>query len=154
MLKAKKKDSVPVADYIREYVRLREEKKSIEKRMKQISDVLKSYAVTNGQKDDKGSSYFERDDYVVGNVARKSVSFNIEKATQFFRRKGYPECIDTIEVINESAVEELLSTGEISIDDLASITDTKVSYSIDIKPVDKSSDGEVEEHTVRRGNRA
>lgn len=145
----KSPNKIPVSDYVREYVRLREEKKSIEKRMSTIADALKKYASDNGQTDSRGSSYFERDNYVIGNVARKSISFDVEKATKFFRRRGYPECITTVEQINSDAVEELLSTGEITVEDLEKITTTKVSYSIDIKPVEEVTD-EVKETTVKR----
>ena len=65
-LPAKKSPKIPVADYIREYVRLREEKKRIEARMTQISEALKAHAEEKGQKDDKGSFYFERDGYMIG----------------------------------------------------------------------------------------
>lgn len=146
-LPVKKKAKIPVSDYIKEYVRLREEKKSIEARMAQISEALKQYAEDKGQKDDKGSFYFERDGYMIGKQARKSMTFDVDKATKFFRKRGYPECISTVEQINYDAVEELLDTGEITIEELEKITNTKVSYSISIIPVEEVTD-EVEETTV------
>lgn len=146
-LPVKKKAKIPVSDYIKEYVRLREEKKSIEARMAQISDALKQYAEDKGQKDDKGSFYFERDGYMIGKQAHKSMTFDVDKATKFFRKRGYPECISTVEQINYDAVEELLDTGEITIEELEKITNTKVSYSISIVPVEEVTD-EVEETTV------
>lgn len=151
-LPVKKKAKIPVSDYIKEYVRLREEKKSIEARMTQISDALKQYAEDKGQKDDKGSFYFERDGYMIGKQARKSMTFDVDKATKFFRKRGYPECITTVEQINPDAVEELLDTGEITIEDLEKITNTRVSYSIDIKPVEEVTD-EVTETTVKKRTR-
>ena len=147
-LPAQKSPKIPVADYIREYVRLREEKKRIEARMTQISEALKAHAEEKGQKDDKGSFYFERDGYMIGKQARKTVTFDVEKATKFFRKRGFPECITTVEQIDYDAVEELLSTGEITVEDLEKITNTKVSYSIDIKPVEEVTD-EVAETTVK-----
>lgn len=149
MVKLAKKSSpkIPVSDYIREYVALRQERGQIDKRMSEISAILKEFAAEKGQRDDKGSSYFQRDGYSVGNVARKSISFDVDKATKFFRKRGYPECIKTVEVIDSDAVNELVSTGEITMEDLEKITTMKVSYSIDIKPVEEVTD-EVEQTTV------
>lgn len=151
---------IPVGDYIREYVRLSDEIKRLQERKDSIGKTLKELAAERGETDDKGSSYFERDNYIVGNVARKSISFNIEKAVKFFRRKGFPECITTQEVINSDAVEELLDCGEITVEDLEKITETKVSYSVLVKPVETPTNDEVEEHEVKpkktllRGKRA
>lgn len=139
---------IPVRDYIREYVSLCEEEKRIKQRKDVLASALKKYALENGETNDKGSSYFERDNYVVGNIARKSISFDVEKAIKFFRRRGYPECVKEVEVIDESAVEELISTGEISLGDLESITQTKVSYSISVKPVEEVTD--VQESRVNK----
>lgn len=144
VVKKAKPPEIPVREYIAEYVQLREEKKRIENRLKVISDALKDVAERKGQKDDKGSYYFERDNYIVGKQARKSVSFDIEKATKFFRRKGFPECIATVEQIDMEAVEELLDSGEITVEDLEAITTTNVTYSIDVKPVEQVTDEVVE----------
>lgn len=150
--------NIPVSDYIREYVRLCEEEKRIKERKEKIAKSLKDYAAEKGERDDKGSSYFERDSYIVGNVARKSISFDTEKAIKFFRRKGFPECVKEVEVIDSDAVEELISSGDITVEDLERITETKVSYSILVKPVEQVTDT-VEEHRVNnshttRGRRA
>lgn len=144
----KVKKSIPVKEYIREYVRLREEKKRIDSRLSQISKVLKQYAEDKGQKDDKGSYYFERDGYSVGKQARKTITFDTEKAVKFFRKRGYPECIVTREEIDMDAVNELFSEGEITEEDLEKITNTNISYSISINPVEEVTD-EVSESTVR-----
>lgn len=147
----KVKKTIPVREYIQEYVRLREEKKRIDARLSQISEALKQYAEYKGQKDDKGSYYFERDGYSVGKQARKSITFDLDKAVKFFRKRGYPECIVTREEIDMDAVNELFSEGEITEEDLEKITNTKVTYSIDIKPVEEVTDEVVE--TKVRGKR-
>lgn len=147
----KVKKTIPVREYIQEYVRLREEKKRIDARLSQISEALKQYAEDKGQKDDKGSYYFERDGYSVGKQARKSITFDLDKAVKFFRKRGYPECIVTREEIDMDAVNELFSEGEITEEDLEKITNTKVTYSIDIKPVEEVTDEVVE--TKVRGKR-
>lgn len=142
------KKTIPVREYIQEYVRLRDEKKRIEARLSQVSEMLKQYAEDKGQKDDKGSFYFERDGYTVGKQARKSITFDTEKAIKFFRKRGYPECIVTREDIDMDAVNELFSEGEITEEDLEKITRTKVTYSIDVKPVEEVTD-EVTETRIR-----
>lgn len=147
----KVKKTIPVREYIQEYVRLREEKKRIDARLSQISGALKQYAEDKGQKDDKGSYYFERDGYSVGKQARKSITFDLDKAVKFFRKRGYPECIVTREEIDMDAVNELFSEGEITEEDLEKITNTTVTYSIDIKPVEEVTDEVVE--TKVRGKR-
>lgn len=147
----KVKKTIPVREYIQEYVRLREEKKRIDARLSQISNALKQYAEDKGQKDDKGSYYFERDGYSVGKQARKSITFDLDKAVKFFRKRGYPECIITREEIDMDAVNELFSEGEITEEDLERITNTTVTYSIDIKPVEEVTDEVVE--TKVRGKR-
>lgn len=147
----KVKKTIPVREYIQEYVRLREEKKRIDARLSQISKELKQYAEDKGQKDDKGSYYFERDGYSVGKQARKSITFDLDKAVKFFRKRGYPECIVTREEIDMDAVNELFSEGEITEEDLEKITNTTVTYSIDIKPVEEVTDEVVE--TKVRGKR-
>lgn len=143
---------IPVSAYAAEYDRLREDKKRIEKRMEQLSTALKDYAEKHGQRDSNGSFYFERDNYVIGKQARKSVSFDTEKASKFFRRKGFPEAIKTVESIDEDVVSELLDTGDITLEDLEKITTTTVRYSMDLKPLKPEEEvtDEVQECTVSR----
>ncbi len=124
---------VPIGQLLSEYVNLRDNKKKIESRMKTLSEQIKSYAEQFGVKDDKGSYYAECDNYIYGKQCKKSVSFDEEKALTYFKDKGFDECIDTVEVINEEEVENLINNGDISFEDLESITKTKVSYAIDVK---------------------
>ena len=125
--------SLPVGTLLEEYYSLREQKKTIEDRMKYLADLIKANAENVGVKDDKGSYYAEDERYVYGKQCKKSVSFDKDKAIEFFKSHGYDECIETVEVINEDAVENLINTGDISFEDLESITTTKVTYAIDIK---------------------
>ena len=135
-MKAKTKASVislPIGSLLEEYYSLREQKKTIEDRMKYLADQIKANAEKVGVKDDKGSFYAEDEQYVYGKQCKKSVSFDKDKAIEYFKIHGYDECIDTVEVINEEAVESRINTGDISFEDLEAITNTKVSYAIDIK---------------------
>ena len=135
---------VSIEVMLNEYDSLRGQKKTIEDRMKVLSDQIKAYAEKNGVKDDKGSYYAENEQYVYGKQCKKSVSFNVEKALDFFKENGYEDCINTVEVINEEAVEAHINEGDISFEELESITTTKVQYAIDIK---KKEDMPVVEQT-------
>ena len=125
--------SLPIGAMLSEYDSLREQKKKIEDRMKYLADQIKANAEKIGVKDDKGSFYAEDEQFIYGKQCKKSVSFNQEKALSYFRDHGYDDCITTVEVINEEAVESRINTGDISFEDLEDITTTKVSYAIDLK---------------------
>ena len=125
--------SLPIGAMLSEYDSLREQKKKIEDRMKYLADQIKANAEKVGVKDDKGSFYAEDEQFIYGKQCKKYVSFNQEKALSYFRDHGYDDCITTVEVINEEAVESRINTGDISFEDLEDITTTKVSYAIDLK---------------------
>lgn len=144
--KSEIKDLIPIRTILDEYVTLREQKKTIEARMKQLADDIKARAEKDGQKDDKGSFYAENDGYIYAKQAKKSVSFDTEKALAFFREHNFDSCIDTVEVINEEQVEALVSSGAITYAELEDIISTKVSYSVDVKV--KEEMPVVEETTV------
>lgn len=138
--------SLPIGAMLSEYDSLREQKKKIEDRMKYLADQIKANAEKVGVKDDKGSFYAEDEQFIYGKQCKKSVSFNQEKALLYFREHGYDDCITTVEVINEEAVEGRINTGDISFEDLEDITTTKVSYAIDLKR--KEEMAEVEQTEV------
>lgn len=138
--------SLPIGAMLSEYYSLREQKKKIEDRMKYLADQIKANAEKVGVKDDKGSFYAEDEQFIYGKQCKKSVSFNQEKALSYFRDHGYDDCITTVEVINEEAVESRINTGDISFEDLEDITTTKVSYAIDLKR--KEEMAEVEQTEV------
>lgn len=125
--------SIPAVRLLEEYDNLREQKKIIEARMKTLADQIKAQAEKVGVKDDKGSFYAEEGQFVYGKQCKKSVSFDAEKAISYFKAHGFDDCIATVEVINEEAVETRINTGDISYEDLEDITTTKVSYAVDIK---------------------
>ena len=134
--------SLPIGAMLSEYDSLREQKKKIEDRMKYLADQIKANAEKVGVKDDKGSFYAENEQFIYGKQCKKSVSFNQEKALSYFRDHGYDDCITTVEVINEEAVESRINTGDISFEDLEDITTTKVSYAIDLKRKEEMSEVE------------
>ena len=144
--KGKVTQIVPVGMLLTEYNTLREQKKTIEDRMKYLSDQIKSNAERVGVKDDKGSYYAEDDNFIYGKQAKKSVSFDKDKTIQYLKDHKLNDCIDTVEVINENAVETHINSGDISFEDLEDITVTKVTYAIDIKK--KEEMPEVEQTSV------
>ena len=129
----KSSSSNSIEAMVSEYDSLRSRKKVIEDRMKYLSEEIKKQAKENGVKDSNGSYFSNTPAFVFGAVAKKSVSFNQEKAIEFLKDKKYNECITTVEIINDKAVESRIEKGDISYDELESITDQKVSYSIDVK---------------------
>lgn len=137
---------VPIETLLGEYDNLREQKKIIEKRLGVLSDQIKVSAETLGTKDDKGSYYAEKGNYIFGKQCKKSVSFDKDKAISFFKKRGYKDCIATVETVDEEAVEARINSGDISFEDLEGITNTKVSYAVDVKK--KEEMPEVEQTTV------
>lgn len=135
-----------IEDLLLEYDSLREREKAIKKRKETISDMLKDFAVREGVEDDKGSSYFDSTSYVLGRIAKKSISFDKSKSLLLFSSKGLDDCVTYEPSINEDAVEKHIASGDISYDELQSITKEKVTYSVSV--VQKESMPEVKETFV------
>lgn len=146
-MKPKIVKTVSIDSKVEEYSKLREEAKLIKNRMGTLATEIKDYATQNGVKDDKGSFYCDNGAYQFGNQAKKSVSFKKDEALEFLKERGLDDAIDTIEIINEGAVEKYINEGAITFDDLESITETKVSFAIDLKK--KEEIVEVQETTVQ-----
>ena len=121
---------------VREYNALRTQKSLIEKRMKELGDKIKSYSVDNGVKDQNGSSSIQEGGFVFGNMAKKSVKLNQEKAKSYFSEIGVlDKVIETKYEVSEDKINTLLTEGVITEDDIANVVDMKVSYSISVKEV-------------------
>ena len=136
---AKKPISVAVNDpkiieqMVAEYNELKIKEKQIKDRKAVLSDAIKTYSLTNGTKDDKGSYYIDTDKYSFGAMCKKSVGFNTDKAVKFFQSRGFDDCITFSPQIVESAVEKHLDDGDITVSDLEGITNTSVSYAVSVK---------------------
>ena len=139
--------SPPIEDMLAEYSNLRDQKKQIDSRMKILSDAIKKFAEANGTKDEKGSFYCERADFIFGKQAKKSVSFITDRAIAFFKQKGLYDAVRTVEVLDESAIERYVSEGEVTVEELEDITNTSVTYAIDLRKKEEVVD-EVTESTV------
>lgn len=140
------KSSAAFEAKVREYDALREQAKTIKNRMDVLAAELKDIAEKHGVKNDSGSFYVESSEFIFGKQAKKTVSFDTDTAVEFFTRRGFHDCVKTVKVINEGAVESRVSNGDISYSDLESITKTKVSYAIDVKR--KEAMPEVEQSSV------
>lgn len=123
-----------IKDKVSEYSTLRNQAKIIKERMDSIAKDIKTYLTNTVQADAKGSYYSEDDNFIFGNQAKKSIKLNEERAVNYFTGKGILESVtDTKIVINEDKVSKLVEQGVISQEDLETLVDTKVTYSIDIK---------------------
>lgn len=133
-------------DALKEYNVLRDNKKVIEERMKVLADLIKEESEKKGVKDENGSFIYENSSFIGGKQAKKSVNFNKEKALKFFKdrnlTKAYKEVVT--EEIVESEVEKYIASEKITLEDLESITTTKVTYSVLVKQKEEVKD-EVEE---------
>ena len=118
---------------VQEYYKLREEAKIIKSRMDTLATEIKQYASENGVKDDKGSHYCDNEEFMFGRVAKKSVKFKEIEAISFFKTNGLVNAVKTVEVIDEKEVENYIEDGSISFEDLEAITETKVTYAIELK---------------------
>lgn len=128
-----------------EYLQLRKRKTEMDKRMKEISELLKAHAIDNGVKNSSGSSYCDFGDVVFGNQAKKSVRINTEKATDFFKSIGlYDKVVEITESISEEKIESLIAEGLVTEEDIEAIVDIKTSYAIDIKEIEQEEMPEVE----------
>ena len=139
--KLKKKTTVvarSVEDIVHELTVLKDRKKDIEKREKELKEQLGTILEAEGVKDSKGSFKLVVGDKLAQKQARKSVKLNREKAEEFFKSIGiWDEVIEIKEEINEDYVEQALLADKFSMEELEKISDIKVSYAIvinDYKP--------------------
>lgn len=143
-VKLKKKTKVvarSVDDVVYELTALKDRKKDIEKREKELKEQLGQILEGEGIKDSKGSFKLVVGDKLAQKQARKSVKLNREKSEEFFKSIGiWDEVIEIKEEINEDSVEQALLAEKFTMEELEDITDIKVTYAIvinDYKPEDE-----------------
>lgn len=114
-----------------EYHQLSKMQKELEKRKKEISDILKNNAELVGTADANGSYYVDEFPIVFGKMAKHSVKLNEEKAREYFSKIGVLESVlSTKEYVDEAKIEKLLETEVIKTDDLSNFMVDNVSYSV------------------------
>lgn len=126
-------DSNAIKGIVEEYQALKAQEKVISERKKLLADAIKAYATQNGTKDSNGSFYSENESFIFGSQCKKSVSFDEPKALAFLQAEGYSECIDVKPVINEDKVEARVNCGDITPEQLESITKIKTTFAVDVR---------------------
>lgn len=109
--------------------------KALTSKKSSLSDTLKKCAMDLGNKDDKGSYYVGAGSYEVGAVCKHSIKLNSEKAIAFCNKRGFSNVIKkrVVEEIDEEALTTLFNDGEITEEELKSLTDEKIDYSVSVK---------------------
>lgn len=124
--------------------------KELEDRKKTLADQLKSCAESMGVTDDKGSSYIDGEEFVVGRIAKHSVKIDQKKGVDLLRKKGLDSCIkeEKVYTVNEHMVEEAVASGDLTEEDVREFTSVNTSYSVSVKA--KEDMPEVEVSSVAR----
>lgn len=120
----------------------------LEKQKKELSERIKLLTEKFGVKNDGGSFYADLGSFVTGKVARKSVSIDIDKAIPLLTNKGRDDLIHPVTTykIDEAGLEAAVQSGDVTQEELESICDVKVSYSVSVKP--KEELAEIETSTL------
>ena len=126
------KQVVSIFSKVREYSKLRSEKKVIDDRMKVLSQEIKEFSLKNGEKDSKGSFYCETEDFMFGAVAKKSIKFDTNNLVKFLKNKGLTDCYsaEVVYSLNEKRIEDCINLGLLTEDDIKKFTEVKTSYSV------------------------
>lgn len=138
--KKQKYTAKEVAQMSQEYSEVSSQIKLLETTKKTLADRLKEASELIGVKDSKGSYYYDAGDFMVGKVAKKSVSLKQEDTIKFLVQKGlYNKCVttQTVEVINEKALEDAVKDGTISQEEFESLCNVKVTYSVSVQKVEE-----------------
>lgn len=134
-----------IAEKVAEYNLLRAKTKTIKSRMDEIAKEIKTHLTKNVTPDSKGSYYAEDDNFIYGNMAKKSIKLNEERAKVFLQERNLLEQASEVKVvIKEDKLEKLIANGDITLEEFETLVDTKVTYSIDVKEKKKEDIVEVE----------
>ena len=128
--------NINIVEALSQYESIKEQEKLIKERKEELSKFLKSFAVSKGQQDSKGSSYITEGEFVVGNVASKKITFNQEKALAYItehKSELVNDIMETVQIVSESKIEALVSKGLLSVDDVEQMVDTKITYRLNIQ---------------------
>lgn len=144
---------INIIEVVNQYEEVKKQEKLIAEKKKELSTVLKNYAIENGQQDSKGSSYAKVDGNIVGNVVSKKITFNPEKAIAYMtehKPELVSEVMETVQIVSEAKIETLVSKGELSVDDVAEMVDTKLTPRLNVsKEVEETEQDEIVEVKVK-----
>ena len=140
------KISLPIEQVIKEYDSIREQEKIHKERKAYLATLIKEYAQENGVKNDKGSFYVERDDYMLGKQCKKTIKLDEEKAVKFLKENPLTShCVVSKEVVDEEALSICVEEGVITQTELEDIVNCKVDYSVSLKPLADMTEVEIKE---------
>lgn len=130
-----------IMEQVSEYNMLRAKSKTIKSRMDELAKNIKAHLTKNVTPDSKGSYYAEDENFVYGNMAKKSMKLNEERAKVFLQERNLLEQASEVKVvIKEDKLEQLIANGDITLEEFETLVDTKVTYSIDIKEKQKEEE--------------
>lgn len=136
----------------REYAEISAQIKELEAQKKSLADRIKKEVERLGVKDDKGSYYFENDNYIMGKVARKSFKIDQEKAVSVLQSMGLGDVIDveTVYTVNEDRLQSAVQDKRITLETVEDFTEERVSYSVSVKEKEEMPEVEVTTAKVAR----
>lgn len=149
-----KKVSPPINEVVQEYDTIRVQEKTLKERKKYLADIIKDYAQEHGVKDDTGSLYCDSDSFIYGATAVKKTTLDEEKALEYLKASKDPEvnaCVVTKEYVNEDAVEECITKGLLTVEEVQKLVNTKVSYSVSVKEKEVIED--VQEYELQKASK-
>lgn len=136
-----------IGKFAQEYDEISSQIKILDARKKELAAILKEGAIQYGTKDDKGSSYVEVNGYMAGNVSKVSMSLDQTKGVEYLEKKGLGDLVDVVEVktINEERLEKAVGENRLTLDEVESFTEKKVSYQVSVKAVEEMPEVEQSE---------
>lgn len=137
----------------REYSELREQIKVLTKKKDDLAIKIKEGAERYGTKDDKGSYFFDSGDFILGRVAKVSLSIEQEKAVKVLEALGLGDVVDveTIKTVNEDKLEKAVSDKRCTLSTVQGFTKKTISYQVSVEK--KEEMPEVEQSTLSAAKR-
>lgn len=124
-----------------EMEKVKESKKLLDSREKELKARILEFVSSDGVKDSKGSTKLVHGDKLIQNQARVSVKLNANKAEDYFREIGiWDKVSETKEVINEDYVEQAILEELITPEELETLVDKKVTYALVISKYEEETD--------------
>lgn len=127
-----KEDAEKMAE---EYSEISKQLKMLQEKKTDLATKLKQIAESLGVADDKGSSYIDGEDFIIGNVAKRSVSIDQSKGVELLESRGLLKCVNVkmVKTVDEKAVEQAVADEELTVEDVKEFTKVSVSYSVSVK---------------------
>lgn len=118
-----------------EYDELRKQIKALTEKKDNLAAIIKDATEKLGVKDDKGSFYFDADDFITGKVAKTSISIDHAEGVKYLKSLGLKDLVtrQVVEKVNEDKLEQAVLDKKVSFKDVEKFTNKKVSYSVVVK---------------------